>query len=83
MLSGNVENVVLMEAIIAEVGDDPDRWLPELQDRVYEEKVKRKAMVEYGNDPAVWAPIVRQAMQERRRRRDAIPGRADPHTPAS
>ncbi|KGW12220.1 VirB4 family type IV secretion system protein [Burkholderia pseudomallei] len=73
VLSGNRENVLLMESIIAEVGtDDPDVWLPILQDRVFENRTKHKLITRHGPDPAVWTPLLKTEMQERRARREAL-----------
>ncbi|SMG61567.1 VirB4 family type IV secretion/conjugal transfer ATPase [Paraburkholderia susongensis] len=72
VLSGNPENVALMEKIIGETSEDPDIWLPILQERVFEANVRKKLILEHGNDPAVYMPALEKAMQERRARRDAV-----------
>lgn len=71
VLSGNKENVLLMHQIIAEVGDDPDVWLPILQDRVFENNTRKKLMAECGNDESIWGPQLEAAMQARRERRQS------------
>ena len=38
VLSGNSANIVLMHETIAEVGDNPDDWLPVLQNKVRQQK---------------------------------------------
>lgn len=43
VLSASVDNVELLDTIRAEVGDDPERWLPVLYQRVRERRTLRKA----------------------------------------
>ncbi|CAJ0807720.1 Type IV secretion system protein virB4 [Ralstonia psammae] len=66
VLSGNKENNKLLDEVIAEVGDDPDVWLPILQDRVFEANTRKKLMAECGNDASIWGPKLATAMQARR-----------------
>ena len=42
VLSGSQDNVELLDSIRAEVGDDPDIWLPILRQRVEERKARGK-----------------------------------------
>ncbi len=71
VLSGNKENVLLMHQIIAEVGADPDVWLPILQDRVFEVNTRNRLMAECGNDESIWRPLLDAAMQARRQLRES------------
>ena len=34
ILSGSLDNVELLDAIRAEVGDDPEEWSPRLEERI-------------------------------------------------
>jgi len=43
VVSGSVDNVELLDGIRAEVGDDPDIWLPILHRRIAERKSARKS----------------------------------------
>jgi len=69
VLSGNKENNKLLDEVIAEMGDDPDVWLPILQDRVFEATTRKKLIAECGNDASIWKPKLDEAMQARRRLR--------------
>ena len=71
VLSGNKENNKLLDEVMADVGENPDVWLPILQDRVFEEKTRKKLIAEYGNDPSIWKPLLEAAMQARREHRQS------------
>jgi len=41
VLSGSLDNIALLDEIMADVGDDPDVWLPLLQQRARERVIKK------------------------------------------
>jgi type IV secretion/conjugal transfer VirB4 family ATPase len=49
VLSGSVDNVELLDSIVAEVGEDPKIWLPIFHER----RKARRAASKVGNDPRV------------------------------
>ncbi|WP_083854938.1 transporter [Burkholderia sp. KJ006] len=76
VLSGTPENSALMHEVIKETSEDPDIWLPLLQDRVFERKVRTKLRLEYGPDESVWLPkldeAIRKRAAEREQRRESM-----------
>ncbi|WP_298233944.1 VirB4 family type IV secretion/conjugal transfer ATPase [uncultured Azohydromonas sp.] len=53
VLSGSTDNVKLLDAVRAEVGDDPDDWLPVLFRRIRERKARNRAMAAANREPAL------------------------------
>jgi type IV secretion system protein VirB4 len=56
VLSGSLDNVRLLDAIRAEVGDDPDDWLPVLFQRIRERKARNRALAAANREPALTTP---------------------------
>lgn len=71
VLSGSIDNVRIMEKVIAEVGDDPDVWREPFLELVYEQKQKARLIAEFGPDPERWESILRERLSSRRIKREA------------
>jgi type IV secretion system protein VirB4 len=56
VLSGSTDNVRLLDAVRAEVGDDPDDWLPLLFQRIRERNARNRAMAAANRVPALNNP---------------------------
>jgi type IV secretory pathway VirB4 component len=41
VLSGSLDNLALLDEIMADVGDDPETWLPLLQQRVRDRVIRK------------------------------------------
>jgi type IV secretion system protein VirB4 len=56
VLSGSTDNVRLLDAVRAEVGDDPDNWLPVLFQRIRERKARNRVLAAANRVPTLANP---------------------------
>ncbi len=66
ILSGDRENVLILDQVRAEVGDDPDIWLPVYFERVFSTQLKSRLIAMYGVDEHEWIGIYNKAVAEKR-----------------
>lgn len=66
MFSGDRENVRILDGVRAEVGDDPDAWVPVYLYRVYERKQRSRLIAKHGKDEQLWADELRRLLADKR-----------------
>jgi type IV secretion system protein VirB4 len=66
ILSGDRENVLILDQVRAEVGDDPDVWVPIYFERVFSTQLKSRLIAKYGVDEHAWIGIYNKALAEKR-----------------
>ncbi|CAG9235710.1 Type IV secretion system protein VirB4 [Paraburkholderia tropica] len=71
VLSASIESVALMEAAIAEHGEDPDAWREPFLERVFINRQIAKLLPEYGTDRSKWQHILDTRVADRRKRIEA------------
>ena len=59
VLSGDRENVLILDEVRAEVGDDPDIWLPVYLERVFAARLRAQLIQRHGPDDPEWKPRAR------------------------
>lgn len=74
VFSGDRENVRILDEARAEVGDDPDAWMPLYLLRVYERKQRTRLIAKLGNDESVWADRLNALIDDKRAALDEIYG---------
>jgi type IV secretion system protein VirB4 len=66
ILSGDRENVLILDQVRAEVGDDPDVWLPVFLERVFEKKMRTRLIAKHGPVETLWKDELVQAVARKR-----------------
>jgi len=66
VLSGDKENVLILDQVRAEVGDEPDVWLPIYTERVFASRLRVRLLSEHGPDEHVWIGKFEAAVQAKR-----------------
>jgi type IV secretion system protein VirB4 len=72
VLSGDRENVLILDEVRAEVGDDPDIWLPVYLERVFAARLRAQLIQRHGPDDPEWKPRLDAAVREKRAALKAI-----------
>jgi type IV secretion system protein VirB4 len=66
VFSGDRENVLICDAVRAELGDDPDVWLPVYLERVFERKLRTRLAARHGANERLWAEELRRGLERKR-----------------
>lgn len=66
VFSGDRENVLILDDVRAEVGDDPDTWLPVYLLRVFERKQRSRLSAKHGADERLWGVELERALDRKR-----------------
>jgi len=66
VLSGDKENVLILDRVRADVGDDPDVWLPVYLERVFAARLRAKLIQKHGPEEAQWKSRLDAAVREKR-----------------
>ncbi len=66
VFSGDRENVLVLDDVRAEVGDDPDIWLPVYLLRVFERKQRTRLSAKFGADERLWGDELQRALERKR-----------------
>ncbi|MGF6601767.1 type IV secretion system protein VirB4 [Paraburkholderia sp. GAS448] len=66
VFSGDRENVLICDAVRAEVGDDPDVWLPVYLERVFERKLRTRLAAKHGADERLWIGELQRGLERKR-----------------
>lgn len=74
IFSGDRENVLILDEVRAEVGDDPDVWVPVYLFRVYERKQRIRLIAKHGPDEQAWGDELRKLLARKQAALDAIYG---------
>ncbi len=66
VFSGDRENVLICDTVRAELGDDPDVWLPVYLERVFERKLRTRLTARHGADERLWAGELQRGVEHKR-----------------
>jgi type IV secretion system protein VirB4 len=66
VFSGDRENVLICDTVRAELGDDPDVWLPVYLERVFERKLRTRLTARRGADERLWADELQRGVEHKR-----------------
>jgi type IV secretion system protein VirB4 len=66
VFSGDRENVLILDAVRTEVGDDPEAWLPQYLLHVFERKQRTRLSAKHGADEQLWAGELQFALDRKR-----------------
>jgi type IV secretion system protein VirB4 len=66
VFSGDRENVLICDAVRAELGDDPDVWLPVYLERVFERKLRTRLAAKHGADERLWNGELQRGLERKR-----------------
>ncbi|MGF6872713.1 VirB4 family type IV secretion system protein [Paraburkholderia sp. MM5477-R1] len=72
VFSGDRENVLICDAVRAELGDDPDVWLPVYLERVFERKLRTRLAAKHGADERLWNNELQRGLERKRAELAAI-----------
>ncbi|SIT50783.1 CagE TrbE VirB component of type IV transporter system [Paraburkholderia piptadeniae] len=72
VFSGDRENVLILDGVRAEMGDDPDAWLPVYLLRVFERRQRTRLTAKHGADEQLWMSELRHALGRKRAELAAI-----------
>ncbi|CAG9255094.1 VirB4 family type IV secretion system protein [Paraburkholderia caribensis] len=62
VFSGDRENVLILDEVRAETGDNPDAWLPVYLLRVFERRQRTRLTAKHGADEQLWAGELHDAL---------------------
>ncbi|MGF6872952.1 VirB4 family type IV secretion system protein [Paraburkholderia sp. MM5477-R1] len=66
VFSGDRENVLICDTVRAELGDDPDVWLPVYLERVFERKLSTRLAAKHGADERLWTSELQRGLERKR-----------------
>jgi type IV secretion system protein VirB4 len=66
VFSGDRENVLMLDEVRAEMGDDPNAWLPVYLLRVFERRQRTRLTAKHGADEQLWAEELHDALGRKR-----------------
>ena len=72
VFSGDRENVLICDVVRAELGDDPDVWLPVYLERVFERKLRARLSAKHGADERLWNGELQRGLERKRAELAAI-----------
>ncbi|WP_233860026.1 transporter [Paraburkholderia sp. HD33-4] len=75
VFSGDRENALILDGVRADVGDDPDVWLPVYLFRVFERKQRTRLIAKHGMDDTQWNDELTVALMRKRAELEAVYGR--------
>jgi type IV secretion system protein VirB4 len=66
VFSGNRENVLILDEVRAEMGDNPDAWLPVYLLRVFERRQRTRLTAKHGAEEQLWVKELYDAIGRKR-----------------